>query len=134
MPPFLLAAALATAPAATIPAPPPQSVLGVWTNPKGTLAVRTMMCGDALCGTVVRASPKAQADVQEAGGTRLVGLQLLQDYHATARGSWAGRVYVPDMGRSFSSRLRQTAPAQLTISGCLVAGLFCRSQIWHRVP
>lgn len=129
---LLLAAALAPAPAAMI-APQASPVVGVWANPKGTLTVRTAPCGDALCGIVVWAAATAQADARDAGAGRLVGMQLLQDYRHVGRDSWAGRVYVPDMGRSFSSRLRLTAPDRLTISGCLVAGFFCRSQQWHRM-
>ena len=114
---------------------PRPSVLGIWSNPKGTLAVRTLPCADAsqLCGAIVRAGPTAVADAKEAGVDRLVGTQLLQGYRPIGRAGWSGRVYVPDMGRSFSSRLRLTSADELTISGCLIGGLFCRSQAWHRV-
>lgn len=132
MPLLVLAAAIAAT--AVAPSPAPKSVLGVWTNPKSTLAVRAAPCGDALCGTIVHAAPKAVTDAREAGVPRLIGIQLLQGYRPTGRGSWAGRVYVPDMGRSFSSRIRQTAPDRLTISGCLIGALFCRSQQWRRAP
>ena len=131
--PHLLLSALAAAVALT-PPPALNPVLGTWTNPKHTLAVRTAPCGDGLCGVIVWAAPKALADAKEAGVAGLVGTALLQDYHSSGRGSWSGRVFVPDMGRSFSSRLKQSAPDQLTISGCLVAGFFCKSQDWRRVP
>lgn len=110
-------------------------VLGIWSNPKGTLAVRTLPCaeGTALCGAIVRAGPTAVADAKQAGVAQLVGTQLLQDYHPIGRSGWSGRVFVPDMGRSFSSRLRQTGTDELTISGCLIGGMFCRSQAWHRI-
>lgn len=124
---LLLAALVATAPA---PKPP---VIGVWTNPKRTLAVQTAPCGPALCGAIVWAGPKAIADAREAGVAKLVGVQLLQNYRPAGRGDWTGRVFIPDMNRSFSSRIRQTAPDALNISGCLVAQLFCRSQQWRRV-
>lgn len=111
-------------------APP---VVGLWSNLKGTLAVRTELCGAKLCGTVVHAGPKPLADARRAGVTRLVGTTLLRDYHATGRGGWAGKLYVPDMGRTVSSRIRLSAPDRLTISGCLVGGLLCRSQEWRRI-
>ena len=120
--------------------PATPGVLGVWSNPKGTLAVRTLPCADGatLCGAIVRAGPTAVADAKEAGVAQLVGTQLLQGYRpigGTGRqgAAWSGRVFVPDMGRSFSSRLRQTGVDELTISGCLIGGMFCRSQAWHRV-
>ena len=112
----------------------PAAVIGRWSNPKGTLAVQTGPCGDgALCGQIVWASPQAQADARDAGVPALVGTQLLQGYRPEGRNSWAGRVYVPDMGRSFSSRIRQTSAGTLSISGCLVGGFLCKSQVWHRV-
>ncbi|WP_243848397.1 DUF2147 domain-containing protein [Sphingomonas insulae] len=112
----------------------PDAVIGRWSNPKGTLAVQTGPCADgSLCGQIVWASPQAQADARDAGIAGLVGTQLLQGYRPEGRGSWAGRVYVPDMGRSFSSRIRQTSAGTLSISGCLVGGFLCKSQVWHRV-
>ena len=109
-------------------------VVGRWSNPRGTLAVQTGPCDDgALCGRIVWASPQAQADARDAGVAGLVGTQLLQGYRPQGHGSWAGRVYVPDMGRSFSSRIRQTSAGTLSISGCLVGGFLCKSQVWHRV-
>ena len=115
--------------------PATPGVLGIWSNPKGTLAVRTSPCADGttLCGAIVRAGPAAVADAKEAGVAQLVGTQLLQGYRPIGGSSWSGRVFVPDMGRSFSSRLRLTGADELTISGCLIGGMFCRSQAWHRV-
>ena len=125
----MVAAAAAAAVSVAAPAP---GVVGVWSNMKGTLAVRTELCGPRLCGTVIKAGAKPVADARRAGVTRLVGTSLFHDYHATASG-WAGKLYVPDMGRTVSSRLKQSAPDRLTISGCLIGGLICKSQEWRRI-
>jgi uncharacterized protein (DUF2147 family) len=130
---LLSALALASAPAA-IPAgatlDPP---IGVWENPRGTIRVRTAPCGDALCGAIAAASPAAEADARDAGVANLIGIQLLKDYRRIGPDRWAGTVYVPDMGHSFSSRIVQLAPDTLKISGCLIGGWLCKSQIWKRV-
>lgn len=110
-----------------------QTAFGTWSNPKGTLSVRTSACAGGLCGAIVWANGKALADARQAGIPHLIGTQLLQNYHHTAHGIWKGRVYVPDMGHSFPSRIFQNGPNQLTISGCLVGGLLCRSQVWRRL-
>jgi uncharacterized protein (DUF2147 family) len=108
--------------------------VGRWANPKGSLAVQTGPCIDGgLCGRIVWASPQAQADARQAGIGDLIGTQLLQGYRRVGADSWTGRVFVPDMGRSFSSRIRRTSAGTLSISGCLVTGFLCRSQVWHRV-
>lgn len=125
--PLLALLATATAP------PPAPTVLGTWSNPKGTLAVRTAACAGGLCGSIVWATAKALDDARKAGVSQLIGTELLQDYRPAGPGSWKGRVYVPDMGHSFSSRIVQNGPNQLTISGCLIGGFLCRSQVWRRV-
>jgi uncharacterized protein (DUF2147 family) len=108
------------------------SIEGIWINPRGTVAVRTAQCGARLCGHIVWASPEAAADARDGGVQRLVGTELLQDYRAIGPGRWSGRVFVPDMGRSFSSTLQQLGPDSLKIQGCVIGGLLCKSQTWHR--
>lgn len=126
-----IAASLFAAPAAAVPDADP--IIGIWRNPHGTIDVQTMACAHRLCGIIVRASPQAVADARESGVDRLIGLQLLNDYRRTASGNWVGRVYVPDMGRSFSSHIELTEPNVLRISGCLIGGFFCKSQLWKRL-
>lgn len=105
---------------------------GNWINPHGTVIVTTGACHAGLCGWVSWASPQAQADAADAGVTKLIGTELLQDYHASGHGRWTGRVFVPDMGKTFSSTLEQIDANRLKISGCLVGSWFCKSQIWVR--
>ena len=107
--------------------------LGIWGNPRGTLAVRTMNCDSGLCGTIVWANDQAMADARAAGVSHLVGTQLLRNYHPDSSDSWSGWLFVPDMGRSFPSHISLIAPDRLKISNCLVRHYFCRSQEWHRL-
>lgn len=130
---FIASLASLFALAATSTVSPPQTALGTWSNPKGTLAVRTAACAGGLCGAIVWANGKALTDARQAGVTHLIGTELLQNYRPTGHGNWKGRVYVPDMGHSFPSHIVQTGPNQLTISGCLIGNLLCRSQVWRRV-
>lgn len=107
---------------------------GNWINPRGTVMVTTGPCHDRLCGWVRWADKSALADAADAGVAHLVGTELLRDYRATAVGRWSGRVYVPDMGRSFSSTIKQLDADRLKISGCLLGNWVCRNQIWSRQP
>lgn len=123
-----IAAALALSASAASAAP-----LGLWQNPAKTIVVRTSMCGTELCGTIVSASAEAKADAQAAGVANLIGVSLLQSYRETGPGAWQGRVYVPDLGHVFFSRIAEIAPNQLRISGCILGGLLCKSQTWTRL-
>lgn len=105
---------------------------GLWQNPKATIIVRAHSCGELLCGTIIWAAPEAISDARDAGVTTLVGTNLLSDYHPNGRGRWAGKVYVPDEGRRFSSTIELKDPNHLRISGCILGGLICKHQIWVR--
>jgi len=126
----LITMALALAGQTPQPAP---SVDGVWANPAGSVQVRTGACGDKICGWIVWASPKAQADARKKGVTQLIGTALLRSYRATDRGHWSGEVYVPDMQSSFYSTITMVDAQTLNIKGCILGGLLCKSQIWRRV-
>lgn len=132
---LMLAATGAAAAGAVPQALPPQAApgpIGVWQNPKGTLLVRTRLCGQLLCGNIVWASPTALADARDAGVTSLIGTELLSDYRRSGAARWTGQVYVPDQGRHFYSTIEQKGPNDLRISGCILGGLLCKRQDWVR--
>jgi uncharacterized protein (DUF2147 family) len=114
-------------------APAADPVFGVWANPKKTIAVRTAPCGQQLCGTIVSATAKALDDARAAGVDRLIGTELLRDYRRTGPARWSGTVFIPDMGRSFSSHIVEVSPGTLRISGCILGGWICKSQDWTRL-
>jgi uncharacterized protein (DUF2147 family) len=114
-------------------AAPPHIPAGLWMSPHRNVIVRTGPCGDKLCGWIAWANEEAKADARDGGTTRLVGTELLEDYHPQSDKTWAGTVFVPDMGRRFSSRIIEISPRQLRVKGCLLGGFICKSQVWNRV-
>lgn len=106
---------------------------GLWMNPHNSVAVRTGGCGEKLCGWIIWASKEAMDDARDSGITNLVGTELLQDYRPRGDGSWAGNVYVPDMGHSFSSTITPVGGHAMKVKGCLIGGFICKSQVWQRI-
>lgn len=115
-----------------IPAVAAAPTSGNWINSHGSVVVTTGACGDKLCGWVSWASGKALVDAREGGVAKLLGTELLQDYRQTGTNHWSGRVYVPDMGKTYYSTIEQLGADRLKISGCILGGWICRSQIWRR--
>lgn len=115
------------------PRPEPDPIIGTWVNPRGSVAVRTGDCNGHLCGWVSWANAEALADARDGGIANLVGTELLHDYASTGSGLWHGTVFVPDMGRSFYSTIQPQGQTALKISGCILGGLICKSQVWRRV-
>jgi uncharacterized protein (DUF2147 family) len=122
-------------PAAAQPqaAAPGATIYGTWMNPYKSVAVRTGPCGERLCGWIVWANEEAQTDARDGGTPKLIGTALLENYRAEKPGSWSGTVFVPDMNRRFYSIIQQVGPDQMKVKGCILGGLLCKSQLWHRI-
>ncbi len=123
---------LSAAGATSVPTEDPLLAKTTWINPHGTVKVETAPCNGKLCGWVVWATPEAMQDARDSGVHTLIGTELLQDYRQVAAGRWQGRVYVPDMGRTFDSTITRPEPDRIKISGCVLGGMFCKSQVWRR--
>lgn len=128
-----LAVLAAMMPGAVRAAPPASDLIGTWINPRNSVKVRTGECDRRLCGWVVWADTEALQDARDGGVDRLVGMQLLRDYQPIDRGKWAGHVFVPDLGRTFYSTITRIDASALKISGCILGGWICKSQVWRRV-
>jgi uncharacterized protein (DUF2147 family) len=129
------AALLLAGPAAA--APPSvavsDAVEGLWRNGKDTVRIRTYVCGVSICGQIVRADAKARADAADGGTKQLVGTQVFREFRPASGGTWKGKVYVPDINRTFSGVLSLAAPDKLIGKGCVLGGLICKSSTWTRV-
>ena len=107
--------------------------LGVWRNPKNSVHVEIRSCGAKTCGYVVWASEKAKRDAREGGTENLIGLQLFRDFEPRTNGVLHGRVFVPDLNRTFSGSAKFLDDNTLQAKGCFLGNLLCKTQIWRRV-
>ena len=110
-----------------------QSLVGNWRNSSGTVVIAILPCGDALCGRVQWAADKAIADARRGGTDPLIGAELLSNFVAIDNGRWRGRLFVPDANKRSKAELRRLAPDRVKITGCVIGGLVCKSQVWTRV-
>ncbi|PCG09598.1 hypothetical protein COA17_06955 [Sphingomonas ginsenosidimutans] len=118
-----------------VAAPATDPLAGVWRNAGDSVRIRVAPCRDApgMCGTVISASPKAREDAARGGTDRLVGARLFEGFERDEDGSWAGSVFVPDIGTRVDGTLRLEGRGTLVAQGCLFAGFGCREQRWTRV-
>ena len=105
---------------------------GTWRNPKDSVHVEISQCGRAMCGVVVWASEKAKADAREGGTDALVGTNLLRDFVRTGDGTWRGKVFVPDLGKTASGTVEMVDADTFRARSCALA-VFCKTQLWRRV-
>ena len=107
--------------------------MGVWRNPHDSVRVEIKSCGSSTCGTVVYASPKAEADARKSGLTTLVGQQLLRDFEPTGHGSMRGKVFVPTLKVTLQGTAEFVDARTMKAKGCVLGGLICKAQVWHRI-
>ena len=107
--------------------------LGVWTGPKDNVRVAIKSCGTSTCGTVVYASAKAEADARKSGLTTLVGQQLLRDFEPTGHGGMRGKVFVPTLKVTLQGTAEFIDARTMKAKGCVLGGLICKAQVWHRI-
>jgi uncharacterized protein (DUF2147 family) len=107
--------------------------LGTWSNPKGTVTVRTARCGRAICGTVVAAAPVAREKARMAGTSNLVGTRIMNGFRPAGPNRWEGEAFVPDLNLTVPATMTQLGRDEIQIEGCSMGGYLCRNQVWHRV-
>lgn len=127
----VLVAAAGLAVSTTASAQGDPSIHGVWRNPKNSVHVEIKPCAAGACGYVVWATEKAKADAREGGTKELIGLQLLRDFSQDKKGTWRGKVFVPDLNRTFTGSAELAGPTTLKAKGCFV--VLCKSQTWTRI-
>jgi uncharacterized protein (DUF2147 family) len=128
MRPFLALIALPTI--AATQAPPRTPIEGQWKNPIGSAIIAIAPCGNALCGKVVWASARGQREASTST-SHVVGTTVLTGVQANGN-RWTGILFIPDDNVHVPARLQLLDSRQLKLTGCALAGLLCRSQIWTR--
>jgi len=106
---------------------------GIWKNPSGSVHIRARPCGERMCGVVVWANEKATADAKRGGTDPLVGAELFRDFAMEKPGHWRGKVFVPDIGKTFSGTITVIDDHTLKGDGCLLGRIACKSQTWTRL-
>jgi len=111
--------------------PSTNPIEGHWLNPQRTVLIRLAPCGEAICGTVTWAAERAQQAARK-GADTLVGARLLNEFTQSRNGQWRGTVFVPDMDLRVGGKIHVVDDNRLRVSGCILAGMMCRSQVWTR--
>lgn len=109
---------------------------GVWMRSSGTGKIRIDQCGGALCGTVVwEKAPRK--DIYNPDPAKrndpLVGRRVLLGLKPTGTADqWKGEVYNADDGKTYTGYVTLQPNGSLKLQGCVLGGLICKSDLWHR--
>lgn len=115
------------------------SPVGVWYTQDKQGKVRIAPCGEKLCGVIIAgqgrngkpaAEARDEANPNPALRNRpIIGLPILRDFSPTGPGRWGGgKIYDPNTGRTYDSKLSLTAGGGLKVEGCVT--VICLTQNW----
>ena len=119
--------AIAVAPA---PALARSALQGRWKN--GAMEIVIAPCGGTLCGRVVKASAKQQAQSRKGSGTRLLGARVIDNIQPAGPGAWNADVFVASRDMNAHGTIRQVGPNRLSVRGCVLA-VICKTTHWDRI-
>lgn len=89
--------------------------------------IQVQPCGAALCGTLIKAYGPNGKEMKSPN----VGKQIISQTKPNGGGSYKGKVYSPDRGKTYSSKLQLTGNT-LKVEGC-VLGICRDGGTWQRV-
>jgi uncharacterized protein (DUF2147 family) len=135
---LVLAAALACVAAPALAADP---VEGEWLTQSGSAKVKIGPCAnqaERMCGALswFRNAADAKA-VDEHNpnpslkGRTMLGLPMIWGFRPAAPGHWTGgKIYDPQTGKTYDSKLTVTGDGNLKVEGCIL--MICQAQTWKR--
>jgi uncharacterized protein (DUF2147 family) len=117
--------------------------IGTWQTQGRLAQVLIAKCGQDLCGTIVAlkdgidpATGRPQTDTENEDPTKrnrpVIGLQVVIAMKPTGANTWSGQLYSPEDGKTVSGNLVLKDANTLSVQGCLLGGLLCRSETWTR--
>ena len=116
---------------------------GTW-HTQGQLAqVQIKKCAADLCGTIIAlkdpidpATGKPQTDSENEDAAKrdrpVIGVQVLIGMKPAGANKWSGVVYSPEEGKTVNGNVVLKDANTLSVEGCLLGGLLCRSETWTR--
>jgi uncharacterized protein (DUF2147 family) len=114
---------------------------GTWRMTNGKVTVKVSQCGTNLCANIVAlkkpyyddGTPKIDRHNPNKAlrARRVIGLSLLKGMRSTGENTWAGEIYNPDDGKTYSATMTLQGN-RFKLRGCVI-GFLCKTQNFVRL-
>jgi uncharacterized protein (DUF2147 family) len=116
---------------------------GNWMTDDGKAKIAIVTCGGNLCGNIVAltepndpATGKPKTDHNNADAAKrsrpMLGVQIVIDMKPDTADKWKGEVYNAEDGKTYTGSITLVDAKTLTLQGCALGGLICKSKTWTR--
>ncbi len=112
-------------------------VLGTWVVQDSKSLIEIARCEESVCGTLewfpeletITTPILDSNNPDDALKTReLKGIKIIYDFKETSKGWRKGRIYDPETGKTYKSKLTRIDSQSLRVEGCI--GPICQKFIW----
>jgi uncharacterized protein (DUF2147 family) len=116
---------------------------GTWLTEEGKATIRVTDCGGALCGTIIAlkepndpatGKPKVDKNNIDASkrGRPIIGVQLVTALKPAGANKWSGQIYNPEDGKTYNANVTLQNANTITVQGCILGGVICKTNTWTR--
>jgi uncharacterized protein (DUF2147 family) len=113
-----------------------EEAFGVWLNPENQSHVEMYRCGDGLCAKITKVTDPQKTDDKNPDaakrGRPITGLVIMENAKKNGSNKWAGTLYNPTDGKSYTGTVTVKSKDALDLSGCM-AVVLCKTTSWSRV-
>lgn len=110
------------------------SPIGTFVSQSGETRVRFADCGGQICGTIVSVRGRTTDEKNENPALRsrsLAGVRMIT-MRPNGANAWQGTLYNYTDGKTYNGRMTMPSANSMSLSGCVLGGMICRSQTWTR--
>jgi uncharacterized protein (DUF2147 family) len=111
--------------ASGVPAIAATDVTGNWARGDGNARIQIIRCGPQLCATNTWIGNTSRGEA--------IGDKLVMTLEAQSDSVLAGEAFDQKRDRTYSIRISVQQPSRMTISGCVLRGLLCKTENWTRI-
>jgi len=141
---LILALSAAASTAMAQPSFADERLSGTWLTEDQSTQVTFKPCGPSDCGQIVWLREPVDPETGKAWLDKLnpydalkrqplIGLNMVTDLQGKGPRAWAGTLYNPLDGNSYSGDFLMLDPTKLQLKGCTLAGILCQTETWVRV-
>jgi uncharacterized protein (DUF2147 family) len=116
---------------------------GTWLTEDGSAKIRFEPCASALCGRIVWLrepnDPETGKPILDKRNPdpalrsrRLLGIAIFTEIQPVQPREWRAKAYNAEDSKTYSVTLKLTPSNRLTLTGCGLFGLVCKSETWMR--
>lgn len=98
---------------------------GVWARDDGGTKFDFYNCDGKLCAKVV--------EVPKTEDVKTIGLVIVRNAEKKSDNNWAGEIFNPKDGKTYTGKVKLEKANEMTLSGCLL-GFLCKGESWKKDP